>query len=202
MPGGQSDSDPRSITNSLAKPSSDRLQSKAVYVLVFESTTETINGETCMTAEDVLLLANGCDLGKLREVVSEAIANKVFVFVDSASSILGSWTLPMRYVWPEHKWHNNIHTDIYARQLGYERGLVEGPGVADVVYALCLGTSRTLPKFRVSWEYLAPLYERTMVVLVSHNRSESRVRRFSVCELPREIPGKCRALLNVELETL
>lgn len=168
----------------------------------FKSSTSTEDGEVCMNAEDVLLLANGCDPEKLRMVVTQAIASNVLVSVDSSSSVLGSWTLSMRYAWPDDKWRNNIHTDVYARVLGYEGGLVEGPGISDIVCAIDQTTGGASRMFRLSWKYLAPLYARTQVVLVARGRSESRIRRYSVCEAPETFPSECRALLDVELETL
>jgi len=168
----------------------------------FESTTKTAAGEICMVAEDVLSLANGCDPDKLREAVLDTNVNKVYTFVDTPSSILGSWILQMRYPWPVEKWRNNIHTDVYALSLGYERGLVEGPGIADVVYSIDETHLKDAGSFRLSWEYASPLYHGTQVVLIAEVSSNSQIRRYSVCEPPKEIPGKCRILLNLEIKQL
>jgi len=166
----------------------------------FESVTKTARGDVCMTAEDVLLLANGCDPDALREAISQASKSRVSVSVADRSSLLGSWSLCMRYAWPDSKWKNNIHTDVYAQSLGYKRGLVEGPGVADVVYMLN-GVRIGVPqKFKLSWKYLAPLYDGTAVALVSAQQSDTGVRRFSICEIPVQYPATCRVLLEIELE--
>lgn len=171
----------------------------------FQSITKLPNGDPCMTAEDVLLLVNGCDPDKLREIVAQAVANMSLISVTDQEltdqkSFLKSWSLRMRYTWPQTKWKNNIHTDVYARALGYERALVEGPGVADVVYAYDAARFGLPQKFRLSWKYLAPLYETTKVLLARQRSSNEKSRRYSVCEFPSRIPPNYRALLDVALE--
>jgi len=167
----------------------------------FDSVTKTTGGGICMTAEDVLLLANGCDSDALREAVSQVSKSGTFISAPDRASLLGSWPLQMRYAWPVTKWKNNIHTDVYAQMLGYQRGLVEGPGVADVVHAVDSARFGTGLQFRLSWKYLAPLYESTAVAVVSAPSSNADLRRYSVCEFPARLTATCRVLLQVELES-
>jgi hypothetical protein len=165
----------------------------------FRSITRTESGDACMLAEDVLLLANGCDLSSLHDAVAEISNSRSEALIESPASILGSWILRMRYKWPENLWVNNIHTNSYARSLGYEGGLIEGPAVADVVSSYDRAQRRNPIAFQMSWKYAGPLYEGTPVVLISKSSNNEETRRYTVCEAPRQFPSFCRVLVNVEV---
>jgi hypothetical protein len=166
----------------------------------FESKTENPEGEVCMRATDTLLLANGCVEPKLREAVSKAKAPSVFAMAHGQTSILDSWTLRMRFAWPTEKWRNNIHTDEYAQSLGYERALVEGPGIVDVVCSFHESHRGPLSAFRLTWKYVGPLYEGLRVALLERPSDKPCHWNYLVCEFPNQVPGQCRTILCLELE--
>lgn len=168
----------------------------------FKSITHTESGDACMLAEDVLLLANGCDLSSLHAAVAQISNTRKEALIESPAAILGSWVLKMRYRWPEDLWLNNIHTDVYAKSLGYEGGLIEGPAVADVVSSYDRAQRRNPIAFQMSWKYAGPLYEDTPVVLVQKSSNAEKTRRYSVCEAPRQFPSVCRVLVSVEANDL
>jgi hypothetical protein len=166
----------------------------------FESKTENAEGKICMRATDTLLLANGCLESKLREAVSKAKAPSVFGTAHGPASILDSWTLRMRFAWPTEKWRNNIHTDEYAQSLGYERALVEGPAIVDVVCSFHESHRGPLNAFKLAWKYVGPLYEDLRVALLERPSDRPGYWSYLVCEFPSQVPGQCRAILCLELE--
>lgn len=139
-------------------------------------------GEICMEAEDVLLLANGCDPERLRRAIQQNIRNKTVVPQLSIIQYLSSWRLLMRHDWPQDKWLNNVHTKNYARSLGYFDALVEGPGIADVIFSCDRVSSTPAKSFVLSWKYTAPLYDNLLVSLVRESLAQSDSRRYYLCE--------------------
>lgn len=164
----------------------------------FESRTVSESGE-CLFATDTLLLANDCVQSKLKQAVEKTKEARVFGKVDAEAAILTAWTLQMRFPWPTAKWHNNIHTEDYARSLGYERALVEGPGIVDVVCSFHESRRGPLNAFRVAWKYIGPLYEGLHVALLDRPSNKPGRWNYLVCEFPTSIPGQCRAILSLEL---
>ena len=88
------------------------------------------------------------------------------------------------------------------KSLGYESGLIEGPAVADVVSSYDRARRRNPIAFKMSWKYAGPLYENTPVVLIQKSSNTEKTRRYRVCEAPKQFPGICRVLVNVEVSDL
>jgi hypothetical protein len=153
-----------------------------------------------MESEDTILLANGCDLKSLREAVKKTACSNLAETFDRATKPLDSWTLQMRFAWPEEVWRNNVHTRSYATALGFEHPLVEGPAVADRVWRhirnrFCPhSTTPTL----IHWRYRGPLYEGAQVVLVETVATADRL-EFVVCERSTNQSGEGRILLQIEI---
>ena len=106
----------------------------------------------------------------------------------------------MRYPWPEEKWCNNIHTDSYARSLGYRAALVEGPGIVDTVFSYAEAQKGSRDHVQISWRYAGPLYQGAEVMLTVENTASSRMTRYIICELPRTFPSAARLLMTVEVK--
>ncbi len=167
----------------------------------FQSTTRTERGELCIRANDVLLLISGCDAVALKKAVAQACEEKIAARIDSRASILAEWSLRMRFQWPEGLWHNNVHTHNYAVSLGYERALVEGPPIVDVVWHVDQRYRSITRPCHLSWKYLGPLHVGTPVVLVRSVLTSS-LRRYQICEAAIEYPSNCRVLLDMEVKDL
>lgn len=167
----------------------------------FQSTTTSESGELYMKARDVLLLINGSDANALRRAVSLASENKIMTTINSSGSVLAQWTLEMRFPWPDELWRNNVHTQNYAVSLGYKGALVEGPPIADVVWHVDKPYRTHRGSCNLSWKYLAPLCLGTRVVLI-RKVLDANVRRYYICEEPREYPANCRVLLDMEVRGL
>lgn len=133
----------------------------------FSSTTMRHDHIACMRSTDMVILAHSSDPTSLVESVRSACDSRMTVSAD-AVSVLAEWTLTMRFTWDNAQWLHNIHTDEYARRLGYERALVEGPSIADIVFAwhlMQLPVTQHPSRYFLRWKYTGPLYVNTRVAL-------------------------------------
>lgn len=137
-------------------------------IATFESVTQNSDGVVCMRSLDSVLLVNGTDRLRLRERLEGKLSQSQDC-TGMSNCVHRRWPLRMRHSWPEHLWWNNVHTDSYARSLGLNRGLVEGPVVADCLHALAeIEQSRPTPN-RCRWKYFGPLY-RDLEVMATATR--------------------------------
>jgi hypothetical protein len=165
---------------------------------VFDSVVKAECGSLCMLAEDVLLLANGCDPVALRRAIVRTDRTGGMVDADGTLAVIASWRLQLRYPWPDDKWKNNVHTDTYATSLGYRCALVEGPGVMDIVY--CHDQERSpANRVRLSWRHVRPLYHGSPIVLLTGNAVSGASRRYYLCEASDELSWRPRLLLSAEV---
>jgi hypothetical protein len=144
------------------------------------SNTLTASGELVLEARDQLLLINGSNHEELRERVRSALkAARPLIGGEDWNVSLG-WKLEMRYKWPEEKWINNVHTLSYARSLGYELPLVEGPATVDILLLSHQKDVGVTPPLRANWRCTGPLYKGRQVTLFNRSTSSDR-REYALC---------------------
>lgn len=166
----------------------------------FISRTHTTDKRLVMESEDTILLANSCDAASLHEAVKKTARSDVGMHFSGSTEPLDSWTLEMRFAWPENLWQNNVHTRSYATSLGFEHPLVEGPAVADRVWRHVrnrIDPHPTLPML-IHWRYRGPLYEGTKVDLFETIATASHF-EFAVCERAANHHESRRVLMEIEI---
>lgn len=130
---------------------------KHFTVATFASETRNTGGHIVARGIDKMLLAHDSEPRHLRTVLA-AVTTTPTPWSGPWPLDASQFKVSMRFKWPEPGWRNNIHTASYAALLGYPGPLVEGPCVADILYAvLCSrGAQRT---GWVAWKYKYPLVE-------------------------------------------
>jgi hypothetical protein len=118
-----------------------------------------------MESTDKLILVNGSSKSKLKEVICKNESQRENYLNKNSDLNIGSFFLSYRYDWNEALWVNNIHNDRYARSLGYDRGLVEAPGVIDQILYNKVMSPFFKPGYSFSWKYNYPLYHGIEVTL-------------------------------------
>lgn len=153
-------------------------------------------GLTFLVASDTIVLAHACDAAALLAAIA-ALANGRRLIVESPTAVIHEWTLAMRYPWPEAQWKNNIHTPTYAGALGYSRPLVEGPGVADAIFALHESTVGR-PAVSIEWRYNRPLGVGLRVSLMKM-RASSTLAEYAIFETPAGYPAEVELLMTAKV---
>lgn len=123
---------------------------------VFKSYTFDEEMRPLMSSVDKALLINDSDRDKLRAL----IINRRPVSIKSVGgklSQVGEFTLGFRYTWDESVWVNNIHTDTFAKSLGFNRGLIEAPAFMDVLLSGKESGMLLRERTNIAWQYFAPL---------------------------------------------
>jgi hypothetical protein len=124
----------------------------------FTSYTKTTAGKLLMISIDKAILLNQTNKKKFREVISTKEKLIPKLIINSTIQKINTVKLFFRHKWDDKIWLNNIHTDSYARSLGYQKGLIEAPCFVDIL----LSNEKTglLIKngVKLSWNYHAPLY--------------------------------------------
>jgi len=148
-------------------------------VATFYSRTSTRDGVVCLEARDVILLINGCNFVQLKHRISSWSSSAQRMSSPARLPEL-TWSLRMRYEWPERLWRHNVHTASFSHLLGYQAPLVEAPAIADLVLLEDLRTSKRDLPFSFSWRCLGPLCEGSTVSLYSKNRDRGE-RAYTMC---------------------
>ena len=80
--------------------------------------------------------------------------------LESSKSVklVNSLILFFRHEWNDKIWKNNIHTESYAKYLGYDKGLIEAPCFVDILLSNIEVGKLMKNKISFKWEYYAPLY--------------------------------------------
>lgn len=130
------------------------------------------DGKLLLRAEDDILLMHDCPKPFFveRSVVSAPVPRDV-LYRDVHR-------VYCRYEWDPAIWVNNIHTDEYARQCGFERGLPEFPVYMDWIYhaAVQAGWIGDAP-YSIALQRILPMYiGDTMDVVAYEERGRLQVR--------------------------
>lgn len=175
---------------------------RGICIAKFLSRTWSSDGQLLMESEDTLLLANGSNRTSLRETVRRTTSAEFSNLLCDLGEMLDTWTLQMRFSWPEDLWRNNVHTSSYANELGFSRPLVEGPAVADRIWHLCgrADAGASSPKL-IEWRYHGPLYEGVRANLFQVGAGED-VSEMLVLERSTEQPHRARVLMSIGISTL
>jgi len=168
----------------------------------FLSQTKNSKEVALLEAEDTVMLANGCSDDVLKTAVANSLTNPSTVNVENENEMLARWTLRMRFSWLEEKWRNNIHTNSYARSLGYTGPLVEGPAVVDRVLWIHEALNGPLRHFRVEWKYCGPLYDQLPVTVFPEGEGAEGTFRYSLCSLQESLPGIGHVLMKIVVAIL
>jgi hypothetical protein len=140
----------------------------------FTSRTVDVNNEVLMISLDKVLLINGSDISSVRESIAKASADQTSV--PEGAEFVGDFTFQFRHSWDESLWLNNIHTDIYAQHVGFDRGLIEAPAYVDVFLSNASTGSLLKEGIKISWRYQKPLYRDTQVsAYLGRNGSDAQL---------------------------
>jgi len=139
---------------------------------IFSSKTLNEKGEYLLESKDILILVNGSDKKTLKNQIQKSVINKTYIQLNIDYQDIGSIMLSYRHSWDELFWKNNIHTDIYAQSLGYEKGLIEAPCLVDIILSNKSVSPLIKKPSKVSWNYFGPLYHGTLVKFLMNIKDE------------------------------
>jgi hypothetical protein len=160
----------------------------------FESSLTDASGNSCMDCSDRVLLLNSCDQDAVQRLIRTSTSH-----IDVSNlDILHSWTLQPRWEWHTDEWKNNIHTETYARSLGFETSLVEGPGIVDILLSL-LQERKSVGKFALEWRHSGAAYESANVLAAIQSASNGQVR--VVLGEPQGTLERARVILELSFST-
>ena len=150
-------------------------------VASFHSFTRSSSGDVCMEAKERLVLIRDSDCETLRRRIHGQYASIRWKPLDCQETV-ASWTLGMRFNWDPLVWKNNIHTDGYARSLGFRRALVEGHCVADLVFLSVLDHEQIRYPVEFRWAYHGALETGLSTILVRKREGDANRCRYQLCD--------------------
>lgn len=145
--------------------------------LVFCTTqTETralIDGSLLLRAVDEVLLAHDCK----KPFFSEPSPRHVFPFLLANPRYDNEHTVYFRWSWDESDWKNNIHTDSYARECGFESGLPEFVTYMDWAYHAVEGSGWFVDNEPITIQLtkVLPLYRGETVRVITNREGEEQL---------------------------
>jgi len=142
----------------------------------FTSTTKTATGKLLMVSIDKAILLNQTNKKKFREVIitKEQIIPKLKI--TNSIQKINKVQLFFRHKWDDKIWLNNIHTDSYAKYLGYQKGLIEAPCFVDLLLANQKTGMLLKDGVKLSWNYFSPLYHGILAnIFLENERSKNNI---------------------------
>ncbi len=150
-----------------------------------ETVTQNENGNILIKTLDELLLLHDVNFKFYKERNNEKEISK-------NNSYTRSRKVYFRYNWNSGKWMNNIHTDAYAKQFGYEGGLPEFIMYMDWIFMSELETKgKEAYQTTIELEKILPIYEGEIIKIIKPKNSENNLIQFF-----RENQERVRAHIN------
>ena len=155
---------------------------KVAYCDILTETCEASSGRLLMRATDGFFLTHDCDKPFYTEPAPSKQALPGNLLYDNQHRVY------FRFPWDLSVWVNNIHTDRYAQQCGFERGLPEFVTYADWIYhaAVKSGWTRGRP-FALHLARVLPIYFEEVVRVVAWPEADVLQFRFLRDEMERVV---------------
>jgi hypothetical protein len=151
----------------------------------YTSVTKTSKGETLMISIDKSILFNETDKVKFRSMINKDKENILKPPINENVKLVNTTELFFRHTWDDSIWKNNIHTDSYARSLGFEKGLIEAPCFVDILLTNRHTAELLENKLSVKWNYTRPLYHGIKVKIYLSDLSDHKT--IYLCNLQNHI---------------
>ncbi len=159
-------------------------------VASIRSRTRDEHGQPLLESLDTVLLLNASDRRAVRQAIQRS--EHATCHVTGAATSVAAGVLDMRFEWPEATWKNNIHTDAYARALGFRGALIEGPALIDLLLVVEPPRnewSAEVPcDLLLRWKHTAPVYRGLRFECFKEAAGPSGDKLYLLCGEPPEGP--------------